>query len=216
MTGAAAGITRRGLVGLAAAVALPVPKADRLAFDVYRNGSRIGRQVLTFHRSGPALTVETDVKLHVSVVGIRLFHYTGRIVEHWHGETFRSAESHINDNGTRHAVTAKREAQGIAVSGDRIKPYVAPPDALPLTYWNKQVLSGPMINLQTGHTDRPTVTAKGWFKWPAVPSGDVVAREYKLSGALKLAIYYDRAGRWSGLSFHHRGHITYRPVLDAS
>lgn len=210
-------VTRRGLAGLAAAAvlpaSLPVPKANRLAFDVYRNGSRIGRQVVTFRRKGGVLTVTTKVDLHVSLVGIRVFHYRGRIVEHWRGDTFHSAESHINDDGTRHVVKARRVAQGIAISGDRVKSYTAPADALPLTYWNKGVLKGPMINMQTGHTDHPTVTTKGWFKWPAVPSGTVTAREYKLTGPLHLAIYYDRAGTWSGLSVHHRGHIVYRPVL---
>lgn len=228
MTGAT--LTRRSVLGFAGAqllpaaalaaparsAALPVPKSDHLVFDVYRNGSRIGQHKVSFHRDGPALRVESHLELHVSVVGIRLFHYKGRFVEHWHDGTFRSATSDIDDDGTKHVVNVKRVAQGVAISGNHIKSYVAPADALPLTYWNKQVLSGPMINLLTGHTDRPTVTKKGWFKWPAVPSGDVIAREYKLTGSLKLAVYYDRAGTWSGLSFHHRGHITYRPVLDAS
>lgn len=195
---------------------LPVPKADRLVFDVYRNGSRIGRHHVDFHRNGAALRVVTKVNLNVSIVGIRLFHYKGHFIEHWHGGSFRSAASNIDDDGTKHVVKVKRVAHGVAISGNRIKSYVAPANALPLTYWNKQVLSGPMINMQTGHTDRPTVTKKGWFKWPAVPSGDVIAHEYKLTGSLHLAVYYDRAGTWSGLSFHHRGHITYRPVLNAS
>ena len=206
-------LSRRGLVGLAAAVSLPVPKGDRLAFDVYRNGSRIGRQTVGFHRAGKALTVTTGVELKVSLLGSTLFRYHGRIVEHWRGGRFEAAESHLDDDGTRHVVMARRVAHGVAISGDRVKSYTAPADALPLTYWNKAVLEGPMINMQTGHTDNPTVTPGGWFKWPAVPSGAVTAREYRLTGALRLAIYYNRAGTWSGLSFHHRGHIVYRPVL---
>lgn len=203
---------RRGILTMAAALALPVPRDDLLVFDVYRNGSKIGEQRLRFRRIGTRLRVDNHVDLHVVLLGIRVFHYSAHIVEHWESNTFRKATSAVNDDGTKINLLVERVADGIAISGNRRSRYVAPANALPLTYWNKAMLDGPMINMQTGHTDTPDVTKKGWFRLPAEPSGMVTAEEFRLTGPIRLAVYYNRANTWSGLAFHHEGHITYRPV----
>lgn len=214
-------IGRRGMFGLAAALALPMPEAlalpvpggNRLSFDIYRNGGKIGEQRLVFSRTGDALTVDNHVDLHVSLLAIPVFHYSAHIVEHWRKGAFRKATSEVDNDGTKISLLVAREANGVAISGNRIKRHVAPANALPLTYWNKAMLKGPMINMQTGHADTPSIAKEGWFKLPAEPSGSVTAEQYKLTGPIRLSIYYDQADTWSGLAFHHKGHITYRPVL---
>lgn len=206
-------IGRRGILTMAASLALPVPKDDRLAFDVYRNASRIGWQHVRFRHAGDELRVDTHVDLHVSLLDVRVFHYRAHIVEHWRGNSFRKASSAVNDDGAKSTLLVERVSDGIAISGTRRKRYIAPPDALPLTYWNKAMLDGPMINMQTGYTDTPDITKEGWFRLPAEPAGAVTALKYRLTGPLHLAVYYNRANTWSGLAFHRDGHITYRPVL---
>lgn len=196
----------------ATAVVLPIPKGQRLGFEVFRNGRKIGEQNLHFTRSGTALTVHNQVNLRVTLLDIPVFHYSGHITEHWRDSEFQKAESAINDNGTEHRLLVERQSGGIAVSGNHTKHYMAPPDALPLTYWNKAMLKGPMINMQTGHTDEPTVTSKGWFKLPTAAGGSVTAEQYKLSGSLDISVYYDRNNQWEGIAFNHSGHITYRPM----
>ncbi len=206
-----------GLVGRANAsdatqTTLPVPPSRELAFAVFRNGSRIGTQRLRFIETGDKLRIENDVHLQVKILDVVAFNYQATIIEHWAGGVFASAQSDINANGNRHRVMVKRQASGVAISGNKIKPYTAPATALPLTYWNKAVLRAPMINMQTGHTDHPTITDLGWFALPKLPSGTVRAEAYKLSGVLHLTIYYDQHNRWQGLAFDHSGHITYEPI----
>lgn len=198
---------------MAAALALPVPQHDRLAFDVYRNGSKIGEQRLRFTRAGGRLRVDNHVALHVKLLAIPVFHYTAHIIEHWQDGAFHKASSVVDDDGRKIDLHLERRASGVAVSGNRVKPYVAPKDALPLTYWNKAMLDGPMINMQTGHTDTPDVTRVGWFKLQAEPSGTVTAAKYRLTGPIRLSVFYSPKGTWSGLDFERRGHITYRPVI---
>lgn len=207
-------IGRRSILTMAASLALPVPKEDYLVFDVYRNGSRIGWQHVRFRQAGDWLRVDSRVALHVALLDVHVFHYHAHIVEHWRSNTFRSARSAVNDDGTKIDLSVERVSDGIAVSGNHCHRYIAPPDALPLTYWNKAMLDGPMINMQTGHADTPKITKEGWFRLPAEPSGAVTAMEYRLTGPLHFVVYYNRANIWSGLAFHHDGHITYRPVLD--
>lgn len=216
-------IARRGVLALpaalllpaapaAAAPGLPVPRGDRLDFDVYRNGSRIGAEHVRFSRSGDELAVDSSVELAVRLLGVRVFHYRARIVEHWRHGAFQRARSTVNDNGTHHELAVERVAHGIEISGNRRSRYTAPADALPLSYWNKAMLGRPKINMQTGNTDRPPVAKEGWFRLAAEPSGTVRAEKYRLGHPLDVAVYYNRAGAWSGLEFHHDGHIVYRPV----
>ncbi|MEE3501000.1 DUF6134 family protein [Acidiphilium acidophilum] len=206
-------IDRRSLMAMAAAVAIPLPSGRRLEFEVFRNGAKVGTQRLRFIEAGDMLTVDNHVALRVSLLAIPVFHYTAHIVEHWRDGAFVSATSAINDNGTPHQLLVEKQATGVIVQGNKTPRYTAPPNALPLTYWNKAMLKGPMINMQTGHTDTPTIAKLGWFKLPALPSGTVTAEEYKLTGPIRLSVYYDQKETWSGLAFDHEGHITYKPII---
>ncbi|MGC8531910.1 MAG: DUF6134 family protein [Acidiphilium sp.] len=214
MAALTAALTRPALAADTANATLPVPASKRLAFAVFRNGTRIGEQVLQFVETGDHLRIDNHVTLQVKLLDVVMFNYRAAITEHWAQGEFAAAQSVIDANGTLHRVQVARRANGVAISGNLIKPYVAPPDALPLTYWNKALLKGPMINMQTGHTDHPTVTDLGWFALPTLPTGTVRAQAYKLSGSLHLTIYYDQQNRWQGLAFDHSGHITYEPILS--
>ncbi|HQT89026.1 MAG TPA: DUF6134 family protein [Acidiphilium sp.] len=194
--------------------ALPVPASNRLSFAVFRNGTRIGTQTLRFTNTGANLRVDNQVGLQVKLLDVVVFNYQAAITEHWAHGAFASAHSTINANGTLHRVQVERRSGAVAISGNRIKSYTAPANALPLTYWNKALLQGPMINMQTGKTDHPTINDLGWFALPTLPSGTVRAQAYKLSGSLHLTIYYDQNNRWQGLAFDHSGHITYEPILS--
>ncbi|MGC9270525.1 DUF6134 family protein [Acidiphilium sp.] len=208
-----ASIDRRSFVAMAAAIALPLPRGDRLMFEVFRNGSKVGEQHLRFIRAGDMLTVDNYVELKVALLSIPVFRYAAHIVEHWRNNEFVSATSAVDDNGTQHQLIIEKQPGGVVIAGNDTPRYIAPPNALPLTYWNKAMLRGPMINMQTGHTDTPTITDRGWFKLPAAPSGTVTAQDYKLTGPIRLSVYYNQKNIWSGLAFDHKGHISYKPVI---
>jgi hypothetical protein len=207
-------LTSRAMAADTAIAAQAVPASKRLAFAVFRNGTRIGQQTLQFSENGDHLRIDNHVTLQVKLLDVVMFNYRAAITEQWAHGVFAAAQSVIDANGTLHHVQAARQINGVAIRGNLIKPYLAPSDALPLTYWNKASLKCPMINMQTGHTDRPTVTDLGWFALPTLPTGTVRAQAYKLSGSLHLTIYYDQQNRWQGLAFDHSGHITYEPIVS--
>ncbi len=206
-------LSRRGFIAMGAAFALPIPPSSALAFAVIRNGVKIGEQRLRFARNGAALTVHNHVELRVLFLAVPVFHYTMAVTEHWSGNNFVSAASQVNDDGKRLNVTVRREPDGVVIERTGKPAYRASSDALPFTHWNKAVIGGPLINMETGNTDHPHVAELGWYRLPTLPTGSITARRYRLTGPVRLSDYYDERGIWAGLEFHHRGHIVYKKIV---
>jgi hypothetical protein len=212
---------RRQFLLSAAAYALPIPKGNDIAFDVLRNGSSIGQHHLSFSQSGDALNVNIAIELLVKFAGITLFRYSLQGVERWQGGTFQSLDSSVNYNGDRLQVHAEKTAGGYSVVGinhdnpaKNMPEYTAPPDTLPLTYWNKKMLNGTILNIQTAHCYKVTVTPAGWNALPTANGGTITAQRYDLTGKLDLSVWYDNQSAWSGLEFQKSGDIAYRKITS--
>jgi hypothetical protein len=204
----------------AVADALPVPPSGRLAFKVFHNGSPIGQHVLNFTTQGDALTVDIAVAAQGRLAGIIPFSYGASITERWLGGVFQSLDSQVNDDGNLLEVHARKTAAGYDIRSsnqnhpEKVLPeYTAPPDTLPLTYWNKAVLYGTILNVQTGHTYPATVTSPGWEKVPAANGGTITAQRFDVTGKLRLSVWYDVNVQWSALALPLFGQITYEKIL---
>ena len=196
----------------AAAAALPVPASGKMAFEVLRNGAKIGEHHLSFSGAGGDIDVTIDVALLVTMMGIGVFSYAVHALESWRGGVLQSLHSQVNDNGNQLQVKAERAANGYAVQGTHVPLYTAPPNMLPLTYWNKQMLDGTILNIQTAHTDKITVARNGWNALPTAEGGSIVAQRFDITGKLHLSVWYDQNNTWSGVEFHVKGDETYRKI----
>ena len=181
-----------------AAAAPPSPPGNRLAFHVIRNGSMIGQHVVTFDRTGDALTVSVTVDIVAGAGAIALLRYKHRATEQWKGGQVVSLDADTNDSGTPEHMTARRDESGLVVEGSKAARYVAPPRALPGTYWNRAMLDGPFISTQDGRLMHPVVLLTGTEKMP-VTGGSVEARHYTLRGDITLDTFYDLTANWVGL-----------------
>jgi hypothetical protein len=152
-------------------------------------------------------------ELRVLVLSVTVFRYVMDVTESWSGDGFVGAAASVNDDGRHRQVVVRREPDAVLIERTGKPPHRAPPDALPFTHWNKAAMRGPMINMETGAIDHPHVAELGWYRLPTLPSGDVIARRYRLTGPVHLSDYYDRQGLWAGLEFHHRGHIFYKKIV---
>ena len=204
-------ISRRGLllgafslaaIGRAAAAVhpLPIPPGNRLAFDVIRNGSRIGGHTLDFVISGDRLDVHIAVDLAIGIGPVTLFRYTHRALETWAAGQVQSIDARTNHDGTRHHLTMSRRANGFWVSGDKGS-YLAPPETLPATHWTRRTLDGPMVNTETGALMHPQVSDRGIETLMTASAMPLQARHFSLSGDVSLETWYDRSPRWVGLGF---------------
>lgn len=216
---------RRFMVGAAAlgvpgmANALPVPAGGSIAFKVFRNGSPIGEHHLSFTANGDDLSVDVNVDLLVTIATIPVFRYGLKATERWSGGVFESLDSQVNFNGDPLVVHAQKTAGGYEVEGvnkdnqaKNMPRYMAPPDTMPLTYWNKQMLSSTILNVQTAHCYKVNVASPGWNQMPTASGGRILAQRYDLTGKLDLSVWYDQENRWSSLEFHKSGDITYQKM----
>ena len=196
----------------AVAAALPVPPSGKMGFKVLRNGTPIGEQHLVFTRRGNTLRVDIYAALVVRLAGIPIFRYTARATEIWSGGVFQGITSRVNDDGNHLQVHAERVADGYAIEGTHVPRYIGPPDTLPLTYWNKAMLNGMILNIQTAHSYPAIVHSPGWNRLPTADGGTVVAQRFNVTGKLHLSVWYDQYEQWSGLAFHIDGYETYEKL----
>jgi hypothetical protein len=184
--------------GRPAYAALAAPPA--LTFRMIRHDTDIGRHVITFAPDGDTLTVNVTVDAVVTLLSIPIVRYKHRATETWHGGTLVGISATTDKNGDHEWVNAQRANASLLVSGSKTARYIAPPDALATSYWNRRLLDGPMISMEDGVLLRPKIDAL-----PAEPiasaSGHITASHYKLSGPLNVELWYDRASLWAGFQF---------------
>jgi Family of unknown function (DUF6134) len=185
---------------VSAAVALPVPGGNSLAFRMVRHGSEIGTHALTFTHDGDTVTVRIVVDALVTFASIPIARYSHRGVETWRGATLVELTGETNKNGTRQWVQARRTDDGLVVLGSQTKNYVAPEAAIPTSYWNKRMLDGPMISLEDGVLLSPKI-ADLQMENVRLASGRVIAADhYNLSGAFAVDLWYDEQRTWAGMA----------------
>jgi hypothetical protein len=196
-----------GLVCGAAAPALPVPPGARLAFRIMRSGTRIGTHALDFNRDGTRLAITVAVEIVVRFAYVPVFRYTHHVLEQWDAGQLIGFDANTDHDGSRQHAAARREAAGLVVEGTKAtvdyRPgrYVAPPESLVGTHWNRRELDAPIINPETGRLDRPTIRDGGMVAAPLADGTTRQARRYVLSGDVHLALDYAADGQWVGLDF---------------
>jgi len=180
---------------------LPLPPGGKLSFRIMRNGDQIGVHDSTFETSGDLMTMRAEVEIVVRILRIPLFRYTHSVVERWRGGQFFSLETRTNDDGKPFTVSAAREASGLIVSGSAEPRYTAPPEAMPMTHWNRAEVAVPKINPQKGNLLRPVVADLGMTTVPAATGATIRARRFNYSGEAILDVWFDEAGQWAALAF---------------
>lgn len=171
------------------------PYGPTLIFAVYRNGEQIGRHTLAFQHNGGDLTVSTAIDFAVKVLGFTAYRYSHRGQEVWNGDTFQSASTQTNDNGTKYTVRAQRTTNGIDVQHASGRE-VMPAGTLPTSHWNvRQIGQTTLLNTQNGAPAHIQVTPLGREKVQTA-SGWIDANRYRYSGDVSKDQWFDDRGRW--------------------
>jgi hypothetical protein len=110
-------------------------------------------------------------------------------------------ETTTNDDGTEYWVKVTREAAGLTVTGSAQPRYVAPPEALAMTHWNRGEVPVPKINPQKGDLLRPVVADRGMERIVNAAGNPISARHYNFSGQAILDVWYDTEDHWAALAF---------------
>lgn len=190
------------LIGCAVAALLPagpaaaepwIPPDNPLEFVIARDGSEIGRQVLTFARDGARLIVDTRVEIAVKrfFVTVHRFERAARSV--WRDGLIESYTASTDNNG-------KKSRLSIAVQGDRLairangrSRNVARTMKIP-EFWNIDILSEKsVIDTVTGDVNEVAVSPPEKTVLE-VGGRKIRARRYTVTGKATRDLWYDDKG----------------------
>jgi hypothetical protein len=202
---------------LAPAVAQPAPEptveasaawsprdGEQLYFDVYRDGGKFGRHVVTFSRSGDRLTVASDIELKVAVGPVNFFHYVHKVTEQWSNGQLVSVNSRTKKDGKWTELSAQAADGGMRIAGSALNG-VRPGIAIPSTHWNIAEMRGrSMLSTETGELLQIDVIDQGSDK-VKTEAGLIDARRYLLKSNMDATFWYDASGRWVKCAFASQG-----------
>ena len=173
---------------------------DRIAFDVVREGSKVGNHETRFDREDGMLKVTSEMKLKVKVLFIPVYKFQYEAEEVWCGDSIQALRAKVNDNGDKLSFAADRMADGFVIRLGEAEEVVEA-DILPTNHWNPNVLDdNTVLNTLTGNVNRVDIINHG-EEVIKTGSGEIRATRYEYRGELETEAWYDDAGRWVKLRF---------------
>jgi len=191
---------------LNAPAALAAENADAPVYDfaILMDGSEVGRHTISFERQNGELHVRIAIDIEVTFGPITFYRYSHRNHEVWKDGKLVYLETQTNDDGTKYRVLAKAGPDGLEVDGAG-GTFTAPAGILPTSYWQPatqeqtQLLDtqrGRLIEVETSRLGTEQIT---------LPGGALEAKQYKMTGDLKLQLWYGTGGELLKIAFEARG-----------
>lgn len=184
-------IARRELILGAAGLAL-APSAvlagppGRLAFQVFRNGTKVGEHQLSFSGDDDNRTITTDVALTVKVGPVPVYRYKHTAVEKWSGGKWVSIETTTNGNGKVYKASGRQMGGYVQITGPK-GAVRGPAEAVPLSHWNQANFAKPLFNQQEGQLLKVTCSK-------------VKPGHWRIRGDAEIDDFYDAQGNWLALT----------------
>ncbi|MEM7545749.1 MAG: DUF6134 family protein [Pseudomonadota bacterium] len=201
-------LTRRSLIGgvgvaLAAPSLLRAANSGERAFRVIRDGSDIGRHVLSVRRSGDDIQVAIDIELKVKILGITAYRYEMANREVWRDGKIISMDSKSNDDGDPAFCKIARAGDKLDVEGSIWSGQV-PGNSVSTTYWSYDFLKSPLWISSADGDPLKVVTSKAGAGEVQGPNGPLATEKWTVKGEMDIDLHYvDR--EWVGLRFDAGG-----------
>lgn len=200
-------------LGIAAAAAWPSASAqmgwqpvdgEKLAFDVFRDGSKFGRHIVSFRKQDDQLVVDTDVELKVSLGPLTVFHYIHDVTERYSAGRLVSLASKTKKDGKWKMLAAEAVEGGLNVAGAAFNCLRAGV-VIPSTHWNIAAMKqSAMFSTETGAMLPIEVIDQG-VERVKTGEGELDARRYLVKSDLDATFWYDASGRWVKCAFTAQG-----------
>jgi len=174
-------------------------RAEDYAFKVFCNGSPVGYHHVHIQHDGGETDVDIDADIDVTLAGLDIYRYRHRSHEVWRDGKLTALRSETDDDGDAQSVSVHPGADGMLVVESNQGRREVPPDTLPTSLWNPEVLGRrELLDTESGRT----------LKVETAPLAD---GRYQMSGDLSLLVDY-RSGHWDGLHFRYFGsNVDFRP-----
>lgn len=187
---------------------------DRIAFDVIREGSKVGVHETRFDREGEFLKVTSAMKLKVKVLFIPVYKFRYNSEGLWCGNSIHALKAEVNDNGDRNSIVAARKADKLVI-GDGQAALTVTDDVLPTNHWNPAILDdNTVLNTLTGNLNNVEIIKRD-PEMVETRNGQIRATRYEYQGDLETEAWYDDEGRWVKLRFEAKDGSTIEYVCTS-
>jgi hypothetical protein len=170
----------------------PAPTVDKthLVFNLIREGSKIGSDVIDVDRQGGTTKVKCTTNISVKVLGIEAYRYEHTSIEIWKDSQLVAFSSQTDDNGTKHIVTAIPVSDKLTfkIDGERSD---APRGLVPATLWNTEFSKrSELFDAATGKRMAIKVVDLGEasLAWHGTARH---THHYKINGELDRELWFD-------------------------
>jgi hypothetical protein len=162
-------------------------------YQVTRDGEVVGEQRADFERRNDALSVITDVRINVTLLGINVYDFSQRIEEKWAQGVLVELRSDADDDGNHRVVRLARNGERLIGSYDG-KERDLPGYLIPTTLWNSAAVGhSAVLDTVRGRERETRVEDKG-VEQLTLPIGTIQARHYVFTGEFKREVWYDESG----------------------
>ncbi len=166
------------------------PTKTTRTFDIVREGSNIGTDVVEIDKAGDTTTVKFKTHISVVVMFIEAYHFDHTSSETWKGKDLVSFKSQTDDNGKKHVITATAAGDKIQFEVDG-KRGELPKTIPPASFWSRpspgtqemfDESNGKRLSVKITDLGDEAVTVHG-SKRPA--------HHFRISGDLERDLWFD-------------------------
>ncbi len=182
-------------------------KNSGTVFNIVWRDIEVGYSSLNLIKNGSNLIAKVDVKIDVSVLGLKLFTYSLQCKEVWKSKELLSLKSKVRMGKKHEYVNGERTLNGFEIDGSAFSGVVKgnpattsyfTPDFLNRTVW---------ISTQNGKPLEVQCTKIGETRLNT-PKNVITATNWKVSGDLNINLFYDENKEWVGSKFRAGGSDT--------
>ena len=176
---------------------------EKVIYDVYRNGERVGHYTLRFSDiSDDRVAADIDMELKAKVFGFINYKYRYQAKEVWQNDQLVLLNVRTVSNNKESQVTAVKKANILETIDKKGRVHSYPADLMTTHHWYRQLLDQKQVlNSITGKMDEITPQPLGSALLDT-SSQSVELEGYRLGGDLDRTVsWYDREGRWRALEF---------------
>jgi hypothetical protein len=186
-----------------AAAPLPATPAN-LDFTILMDGDPIGHETYDFRQSEGRTNVVVKTQTDVKMLFLT-FHYRHLRQEDWKDGQLLSLKADTDDDGTKHHVEAAAQDSSLSLTADG-KPVTLSPTSLPLSLWNKALLSTDslygVIDAQAYH-----ISVQDLGKENLTVSGKAFeTQHYRIAGDVQRDLWYGTDGLLVQAAFERHGY----------
>ncbi|MDG2474712.1 MAG: DUF6134 family protein [Paracoccaceae bacterium] len=182
-------------------------KNSGTVFNIVWRDINVGYSSVNLIRNGSNLIVKVDVKIDVSLLGIKFFSYSLKCQEIWENKELLSIKSEVLVGKKREYANVKRTIEGFEINGSAFSGTIKgnpattsyfTPDFLKRNIWIS-TQNGKPLNVKCAKIGDEELNT---------PKGTITATKWAVSGDLNINLFYDNNGEWVGSKFRAGGSDT--------